>query len=493
MTRRNPRVAIVGAGMSGICLGITLQRAGFHNFTIFEKADRLGGTWRENTYPGLACDVPSRFYQYSFAKNPDWSHVCSPGGEINEYFTRVARDHGLDAYMRFGTEVVDARFVDGAWEVTTSTDEVGMFDFVVCVTGVLHRPRTPAIAGLDSFAGHAFHSARWDHNVELTGKRVGVIGTGSTGAQIVTALAGNVAQLSMFQRTPQWIFPLPNPRYSALTKALHRRIPLLDTVGYRLVREVLDLIFGATVSPGWQRDLISQICRVNLRTVRDPKLRQALTPDYEPMCKRLIFSSGFYGAIQRDGVDLVTAGIDRVEPRGIVTADGRLHELDVLVLATGFDAHAFMRPMAVTGRDGLTVERAWADGPKAHLGITMPGFPNLFMMMGPHSPFGNYSLTAMAENQADHILGWLRRWCEGEFDTVEPTAETTDRFNQEMRDAMPNTVWATGCQSWYLGADGLPELWPWTPRRYTEMMLADPDPAEYRFDRRVTASPTGAP
>ncbi|WP_330257222.1 NAD(P)/FAD-dependent oxidoreductase [Nocardia sp. NBC_00565] len=481
MRRRSPRVAIIGAGMSGICMAVTLQRDGIGDFILFEKADRFGGTWRENTYPGLTCDVPSRFYQFSFAKNPEWSHFFAPGAEIHAYFADVAHECGLASRTRFGTEVVGAEFDGARWELTTADGAVESFDFVLCATGFLHHPRTPDISGLGKFAGPMFHSARWNHDVELAGKRVGVLGTGSTGVQIVTALAGNVAHLSMFQRTPQWILPLRNRRYSRLTIAAHRRFPALDEFGYAVTRRVFEFLVDAVTRPGLKRELVGRICRANLRSVRDPALRAALTPDYQPMCKRLVVSGSFYRAVQRDSVEVVCDAIDHIEPRGIVTADGRLHELDVLVLATGFDAHAFMRPMGITGTDGRTLDQVWADGPRAFETVAIPGFPNMFLLIGPHSPVGNYPLTLIAETQAEHILGWIRRWRDGEFGSVEPTVEATRRYYEELWAAMPNTVWATGCQSWYLGKDGVPELWPWTPARHRALMARRPDPANYRL------------
>lgn len=462
-------------------MAITLQRAGFTDFTVYEKSDRFGGTWRENTYPGLSCDVPSRFYQFRFAKNPAWSQFFAPGAEIHDYFTGVAQDYGLPWRTRFGTEVVRAEFDGARWEVGTDDGAVEQYDFVLCATGILHHPRTPDIAGLDTFAGAVFHSARWDHEVELSGKRVGVLGTGSTGVQIVTALAGNVQELSMFQRTPQWILPLPNGRYSRWTIAAHRRFPVLDDFAYAVTHRIFEFLVRALIKPGLKRRLIGALCRANLHFVRDRALRAALTPGYEPMCKRLVVSGGFYRAVQQDGVRVVTEAVDHVEPRGIVTTDGRLHELDVLALATGFDAHAFMRPMGIIGTDGRTLDQVWAEGPRAFETVAMPGFPNMFLLIGPHSPVGNYPLTLIAESQADHILGWIRRWCAREFDTVEPTTEAIGRYYAEIREAMPQTVWMTGCQSWYLGKDGVPELWPWTPSRHRELMARTPDLANYHL------------
>jgi cation diffusion facilitator CzcD-associated flavoprotein CzcO len=464
--QRTPRIAIVGAGMSGLCMAARLKHAGFHDFTIYEKAADLGGTWRDNTYPGLTCDVPSRFYQFRFAPNPDWTHWFSPGQEIWRYFDGIADRLRLREHVELSSEVVDARFDDPGWHLTFADGRETDCDFLISACGILRVPRMPDIAGLDTFAGDLFHSARWDHSVPVAGRKVAVIGTGSTGAQIVGALGGVASHLELYQRTPQWILPMFNPRYSRLTRALHRRFPKLDTIAYDGWRAGFEWLAEALTAPGRKRRAVQAICRRHLQSVKDPALRAALTPDYEPMCKRLVISSDFYPAIQRDDVALVTEGIERIVPEGIVTADGTLHEADVIVCATGFDAHAYLQPLHLTGRDGLTIEEAWADGPRGYLTVALPGFPNLFMLMGPHSPVGNYSLTEIAETQADHIVGWLSRWRAGEFETAEPTPEATDRFNAALREAVPRTVWATGCNSWYLDEHGVPELWAWEPQRH---------------------------
>lgn len=478
--------------MSGMCMAIKLRQAGITDVTLYEKAPEVGGTWRDNTYPGLSCDVASRFYQYTFAPNPSWSHFFSPGGEIQAYFARVADDFGLREAIRFNTEIVDAAFADDSWRISTATGEEKVVDFLVLATGVLREPQYPNIKGLSVFSGAVMHSARWDHAVETNGKRVAVVGTGSTGVQIVCGLASEVERLQLFQRSAQWVVPFPNRPYSKVADLVRRRLPVLGRLAYNTYRGLYEILLHAMVRPGWQRTLLSRVCRVNLRTVRDPELRRKLTPDYQPMCRRLVLSAGFYRAMQRDNVDLVTDAIDHVESRGIVTADGVLHEVDVIALATGFDAHAYMRPMRIAGRGGRTVDEAWADGPKAHLTVAMPGFPNLFMLMGPHSPLGNYSLIAVAETQADHILGWIDRWRDGQFDSVEPTQAATDEFYAGMREAMPGTIWTTGCTSWYLGADGLPELWPWTPARYRaqlgERPVMDDYDLRYEADTTVTTS-----
>ncbi|EUA06562.1 pyridine nucleotide-disulfide oxidoreductase family protein [Mycobacterium kansasii 732] len=481
MTQQRPvKVAIIGAGMSGMCMAIKLQEAGIDSFTIFEKADDVGGTWRDNTYPGLTCDVPSRYYSYSFRPNPNWSRWLPPGAEIQAYFRQVADERAIRPHIRFGTDVTSARYDDGQWRVTTATG-VEAFDVLVTATGFLRVPRYPDIPGRDTFAGPSFHSSRWDHCVSLPDKRIGLIGTGSTGAQITSELGGKVRGLKVFQRTAQWIAPVPNPRYSALTKATLRRWPKLNELPYRFWGWYVSGFFGrAPIRPGFARDLATHLCRWNLRlSVPDPQLRAKLTPTYQPMCKRLVISGRFYRSVQQPGVEVIIDPIDHIEPRGVVTAEGTLHELDLLVYATGFDARAYVRPMEVIGAGGLTLDEAWADGPMAYRSVAVPGFPNMFMLMGPHSPIGNQSLVPVAEDQADYAMWWIEQLRAGRLSAAAPTEAATKHYNEDMKAAMPQTVWVTGCSSWYLGKDGLPELFPWTPETHRELLrqprLADFD------------------
>jgi len=467
---RSPRIAIIGAGMSGICMGAILIRSGIRAFTVYEKAARVGGTWRENTYPGIACDVPSRFYQFTFAPNPEWTHQMSPGAEIWAYFEKVAADTGVADLIRFGTTITAARWTGTAWAVEADDGTCEEYDFVISATGILHHPRYPDIDGLAEFAGPAFHSARWDHAVDLAGKRVGLIGTGSTGVQILSDLAGKVDRLLLFQRTPHWVVHLDNPEFSRFTRALHRRFPRYDRFTYHVNRKVIESLSPALLHPGKARRFLTWHTRRQLKRIADPDLRRKLTPDSEPMCRRLIISPDYYDAVQRDDVEVVTDPITRIAPTGVVTEDGVLHECDVLVLATGFDAHAYLRPMDLVGPGGRTLAEAWADGPRAYQTVALPDFPNFFLLMGPNSPVGNYALTAIAETQAGYALDWIRRWQRGEFDSAMPTIEATDAFYAEVREAMPDTVWATGCHSWYLGQDGTPELFPWAPERHRELL-----------------------
>ena len=474
---RQPSVAVIGAGMSGICAAAKLQFAGIDDVAVYEKADRVGGTWRENTYPGLKCDVASRYYAYTFAPNPDWTHMFSPGAEIFAYLDRVVDDFGLRHKIRFEAEVHDATWTaEGRWRVRTRAGDERDFDFLISAAGVLHHPRTPEIPGLETFNGACFHSARWDHAVPLDGRRVGVVGNGSTGVQITTALARRCA-FTVFQRTPQWVFPIANPAVSKHTRRLLRQYPALNRIwgriGYRFHQHLFENVFcRAVIQPGWQRTFVTIVSRLHLRSVRDPQLRARLTPTDKPMCKRMVFAGGFYGAFERYGAQLVDSPIDHVTERGIVTADGALHELDVIVLATGFHAHAYLQPVELHGPDGTRLSEVWSDEPRGYRTVALPGFPNFFLLLGPHSPIGNQSLFMITETQVDYVLQWIESWQRAEYTAAAPKPEATEAFNAEMRAAYPRTIWTSGCDSWYLGKDGLPALWPWSPHAHRDMLAA---------------------
>ncbi|HVC70040.1 MAG TPA: NAD(P)/FAD-dependent oxidoreductase [Acidimicrobiales bacterium] len=466
MSSENPRrlrFAVIGAGMAGILCAITLKEAGFTDFTVYEKADRPGGTWRENTYPGLSCDVPSHLYSYSFAPNPRWSHLFSPGPEIQAYFEAVAHDHGVVPYCRFGADVERCEFSDGRWHLTTAEGVQDDVDVVIAATGVLHHPKYPDIKGLDSFAGAVFHSARWDHSVAIDGARVGVIGTGSTAMQIVSGIVDRVEKLSLFQRTAQWVMPTTNPAYTAEEQAAFagdgRLMEQLRNQVAQLFDGVSDGIINAD-SP--QMHMIEELCRANLEnSVTDPELRERLRPDYRAACKRLILSTDFYESIQKPNAELVTAAIEGGEPGGVRTVDGTLHELDVLVLATGFKVDAFVRPIDVVGRDGRELNTAWADRPEAYLSISVPGFPNFFMLNGPNGPVGNFSLIEVAELQLGYVMQLVERLRGGDGREISATEDAMTRLEAARVQAAKNTIWSTGCRSWYLDDRGIPAVWPW--------------------------------
>ncbi len=470
---RDLRVVVIGAGMAGILAGIKLREAGHHNFVIYEKAARLGGTWRENTYPGIACDVPAHLYTYTFEPNPQWSHVFAPGAEIQAYFEAVAHKYQITDAIKFNTEITSCNFGKGRWRITTAHGEQDVADVVIAATGVLHYPNLPDIAGLEDFKGACFHSARWLHDVPLAGKRVGVIGTGSTAIQITSALADKVAKFELYQRTAQWVMPIENPAYSPQQRAEFAADPSrILALRAEMNRVMTDFVSKAVIdadSP--EMATIEKACLDNLvNSVVDPVLREKLRPNYRAACKRLIFSSDFYQAIQHPNAELVTAGIERVEAAGIRTSDGRLHELDVLVMATGFRADRFIRPTLVTGRDGINLDDVWADRPFAYLSLSVPAFPNMFLLNGPNGPVGNFSLIQIAEMQLGYVMQLLDKLRNGECREISASSAATQAFDEARIAAAKGAIWSTGCKSWYLDKFGVPASWPWSYGRFAEEM-----------------------
>jgi cation diffusion facilitator CzcD-associated flavoprotein CzcO len=471
-------VGIIGAGVSGMAAGLRMQRAGVP-FTIFEKADEVGGTWRENRYPGLTIDVPSPIYTFKGERNPRWRRLLPDQAEILDYHREVSHRSGLRDRIRFAEEVVAAKWTGVDWELTTAAGDRHRFRVLVCGTGFLHHPSRPEIEGLDTFAGELVHSAEWRDEIATAGQRVGVIGNGSTGIQIVTALAGTAARIEHFQRTPQWILPtidVPIPR--PVQSLLERRVDLQERIVAGCEGLADWVLAGAAMGDNWRRRAVKVLARANLTRVRDGDLRRRLTPPDSVLCKRPVVSNGYYTAVQRPNVDVIVEPIEAVEPAGVRTAGGVLHELDVLVLATGFKAHDYMRPIAITGENGLTLEEAWADGPHGYRTVSLTGFPNLFMIMGPHSPLLAYSIHASAELQSEYVAQMLDVLGREGVVSVAPTAEATERWLAEIRAGMPGTVWASGCRSWYLGDGETPVVFPYDRRRWVEL-LSVPELADY--------------
>lgn len=469
---RERRVVIVGAGVSGLVLAAKLRAAGVP-VRLLEKADEVGGTWRENRYPGVRCDVPSRLYQISFARRPDWSERFARGAEIQDYLVEVAHRLGVHELVRFGSEVTTCRWEDDGWTVECADGHRERADYLVGATGILHHPHHPAIEGLDRFAGRTVHTARWDPDLDLTGLRVAVVGTGSTGTQVVSETAYVAARLTVFQRTPQWLIPMPNASYSEGTRRRHVRWPALDAWTHRAYGRWLEHTLGAAVvRGGWRHALVTALVKAHLRwAVRDPALRRRLTPQDKPMCRRLVMSTSYYRAVQQPQVELVTERITRVEPEGVRTADGVLHGADVLVLATGFQPHRYLAPIKVVGPDGIGLDEVWAGTPFAHKSVAVPGFPAFFLLVGPHSPVGNHSVISVAETQADYVL---RRITSPLDDRLEsPRASATAHYNEEVRAALSGSIWSSGCVGWYLGADGVPDLYPWSAAHFRALLAAD--------------------
>lgn len=459
--------------MTGILAAIKLQQQGVKDIRILEKKQRPGGTWRENRYPGVACDVPAHMYTYSFEPNPNWSHFFAHGSEIQQYFESVVDKYQLEQFIEYEQAVTAAQYQQGKWQVTTSAAKQYQADFIICATGILHHPAYPQIAGLDQFKGQVFHTARWPGDVQIgPGTRVGVIGTGSTAAQIIPELVDSGAEVNVFQRTAQWVLPVANMAIPQWLKKQLRRFPLLVKASRNLSIFTLEHLFTKAVTGHWfQKKLLSFMCKANLRlSIKDKTLRQQLTPDYQVGCKRVIVNTGFYRTIQRDNAHLITQGIDKITTDGVLTKDGQHHKLDVLVLATGFKAMNFMRPMDLTGRDGVHIDQAWQDGIDVYRSLMLPQFPNFFLMLGPYTPIGNFSVIAMSEVQIQYVLQLIAKWQQQQFDAIEAKPEAAEEFKNYVRQGLQNTSWVGGCQSWYLDQQGLPILWPYTWKRWVKEM-----------------------
>jgi cation diffusion facilitator CzcD-associated flavoprotein CzcO len=465
-------VAIIGAGMAGMLAAIELRKQGYKNLVLFEKADNVGGTWRENSYPGLTCDVPAHHYTYSFARNPNWSQTYASGPEIQKYFESIYESHNLGECIQFNSEVSKLAFDGEYWTLDFLEQEAVIAKVVIAATGVLHHPKIPTLTGQDAFQGRQFHSAKWDNNLPLENLRMGVVGNGSSGIQIVSALAKEAKEVFHFQRTAQWMMPLENPSFSNEQKLAFKDPELLaqamDLEGYaaavdRYSHALIDMNSEAAHE-------MAMYCQMNLDRVIDPELKKLLTPDHKPLCKRLIWSSDYYDAIQKPNAHLITDSISYINQTGIVT-DAETIDLDVIVYATGFDTSMFMRPINILGLNGITLEDYWKEYPKAYYSIAMPNFPNLFMLNGPNGPVGNFSLIDIAEHQMHYITQLTKLLFQGQVKYMHPKIDATNKYEIARETAAKKTVWYLGgCNSWYLNSAGIPASWPWTYGRFVEAM-----------------------
>jgi len=475
------RIAIVGSGFGGIGMALELKRAGFDDFVLLEKGDDVGGVWRENTYPGAACDIPSPYYSFSTDPNPAWSSRFSPQAEIKDYMRHVVDDNDLRRHIRFGVEVTSATYDDAKWRLVTDTGEEHTADVFVPATGQLSRPSLPDIEGIDTFTGPAFHSAEWDHAVDLRGKRVAVIGTGASAVQFVPAIQPEVSHLTVFQRSAPWVLPRPEVVYRPWHHRMFRWLPftrLAERFGFWLLCEVLAL--GLVDLPP-MRPLVAAIANLHLRKqVPDERLRAKLTPDYAPGCKRGLFSGDYYPALGEPNVHVETTGIERVEPGGVRTTDGVLHEADVIIYGTGFKTTEFLGPMAVHGRDGRKLADEWSTGAHAYLGITVPGFPNMFLMYGPNTNLGVGSIIYMLECQARYIGKAVRLLAGNGAAAMDVKPEVARRFDERLNRRLDRSVW-TLCSSWYRNEHGrITTNWPGTVSAY-RLATRTLDPNDYRL------------
>jgi cation diffusion facilitator CzcD-associated flavoprotein CzcO len=458
------KVAIVGSGFAGLGMAIRLKQQGHSDFVVLEQAEGVGGTWRANHYPGAACDVQSHLYSFSFAPHSDWTRMFAPQREILDYLERCADRFGLRSQIRCGAGVRRAVFDErrGLWSIELESGERIEAHALVTACGGLSRPAYPEIAGLETFAGKVYHSARWDDSDTLDGLRVGMIGTGASAIQIVPAIAERVGKLSIFQRSAPWILPKPDHEISPRQRERFRRVPALQRLArlsQYLQHEVLALGFiGDPRIMRWAQRLALRHLEASIRR---PDLRNRLVPSYTMGCKRVLLSNDYYPALERDNVELVTDAIERVVPEGIVTSDGRLHKLDRIVLATGFQAAEAVAPFEVRGRNGRDLRTEWHAGAEAYLGTTVSGFPNLFMIIGPNTTLGHSSMVLMIESQIRYILGCLELMQRRALSWVDIKPEVQRRYNAELTARLERTVWASGCTSWYRTKSGKnTTLWP---------------------------------
>lgn len=464
MAQRPLEAVIVGAGFSGLCAGIRLRKAGIEDFVILEKADGVGGTWRANTYPGAACDIPSHLYSYSFEPNPAWSRAYGGQPEILAYLEHCATHYGLRPHLQFDTEVIGAAYDEATatWTVRTRRGETYVARSLVLGNGALHLPQIPELPGASTFAGTTFHSARWNHGHDLTGTKVAVIGTGASTIQFVPQIAPQVDQLHVFQRTPPWIVPKADRPIGERERWMLEHVPgahwLRRTGLYWLFESrVLGFAFAPKVNELAERLVLKHLAR----QVPDPALRAKLTPAYRMGCKRVLISNDYYPALGRDNVDLVTSGIAAIEPRGIRTSDGAFHEADTIIYGTGFKVVDYLAAMRITGVGGRELNDVWmTERVRNYLGISVAGFPNLFLLMGPNTGLGHNSMIFMIEAQAQYIVDAIRAMRSNQLASIDVRPEVEQAFAAELGGKMKDTVWTSGCNSWYMAPSGEVLLWP---------------------------------
>ncbi|MGJ9416458.1 alpha/beta hydrolase fold domain-containing protein [Massilia sp. CMS3.1] len=448
---------VIGAGFGGICMGVALRRAGVERFLILEKSADLGGVWRDNTYPGAACDVPSHLYSFSFAPNPDWSQTFAQQAEIHAYLHACVRRFSLGSHIRCASPVDSASYDEARalWEVQLANGERLLTRLLVSAAGLLSRPVLPRLRGIDTFKGRAFHSAHWDHGCALAGKRVAVIGTGASATQFIPAIAREAGRLSIFQRSPSYLKAREDQPYPLWQKKLFRRLPVLMRLHRGLIYakyEARALAFTRMKGMMWLavgkpfQDMLA-------REIADPVLRASLSPDYPIGCKRILVSDDYLAVFARPSVSLVTGSIRRITPTGIETDDGQHHEFDVIIYGTGFAATEFLAPMSIRGRGGRALGDAWRRGAEAYLGMTVPGFPNFFMLYGPNTNLGHNSIIYMLESQVEHIMRCCRAMDAAGAASIEVEATPHANFNARLRRRLAGTVWQ-GCNSWYLDRHG---------------------------------------
>jgi cation diffusion facilitator CzcD-associated flavoprotein CzcO len=484
------RVVIIGSGFGGLGMAIRLKQAGFGAITILEKAARVGGTWRENTYPGAACDSPSFLYCYSFEPKADWSRKWAPQPEILGYLEDCARKHDLLRHIRFNTEVTGARFDEaaGVWRIRTAAGDTVEAEVLVSATGQLNRPSVPALPGIERFAGRHFHSACWEHDVPLDGRNVAVIGNAASAVQFVPEIAPRVRRLAVFQRSANWMVPKNDRLYGEREKRLYARFPFLA----RLYRWWIYLQYEKRFPVFRQNRLLTRLATLASRRalgqqVPDPELQRLLLPDYPLGGKRILISDDYYAALQRENVALVTSPIEQVTPDGIRTRDGRHVPADVIIFATGFQTTGFLAPMRIEGADGRVLDDVWQQGADAYLGLAVAGFPNFFMLYGPNTNLGHNSIVFMLECQVNYVVRCVQALAARGLRYLDVRAEVVRAYNAELQHTLRRTVWARTDHSWYKRADGrITNNWSGTTLAYW-WRTRRPDFGHYRQVPRVAA------
>jgi cation diffusion facilitator CzcD-associated flavoprotein CzcO len=483
-------IAILGAGFAGIGTAIRLKQAGIESFTIFERSHEIGGTWRDNTYPGAACDVPSHVYSLSFEPNPGWTRKFSPSGEIQAYLLGLVEKWQLRPKLKLRCEIVEARFDEprGVWSLTSAAGESFEARVVVSCVGGLVDPASPDIKGIQSFGGELFHTARWNHDYELTGRRLAVIGTGASAVQVVPAIAPQVAKLSVFQRTPAWVVPKLDKEYPPQARERFARQPLRLKAS-RLAQYGLSELLGPMIFLDSKR--LSALGEgMSLRHLRaqvaDPELRRKLTPSFQFGCKRILVSDDYWASFERGNVELVTEPIAEIRHAGIETRDGRLHEVDAIVLATGFEVSLAQAPFPIFGRGGRALDAVWQRGAVAYKGMAVSGFPNWFILMGPNTGPGHTSVLVFTEAQIEHVVQAIRTLRDDGLRWLDVRQDVQDRYNAGIQARMPRMVWHT-CKSWYLSPDGSNHaLYPGFAAEYA-LRTRRFRPADYEIARFASA------
>ncbi|SEQ97897.1 Predicted flavoprotein CzcO associated with the cation diffusion facilitator CzcD [Solimonas aquatica] len=483
------KVAIIGAGFGGLGMAYALKQAGIEDFVMLEKSGGLGGTWRENTYPGCGCDVPSHLYSFSFEPHYPWSRRYAQQPEILAYQQHVARKYRLDAHIRYHSEVSEARYDEASalWLLQLKDGRRLRAGILISAVGQLHRPAYPNLPGRESFAGRSFHSAHWDHDFDLRGKTVAVIGTGASAVQFVPEIAPKVQTLKLFQRSPGWTFPKVEKRFSRFERWLLDTLPLLhdlDRLRVFFMTELLAAAYNGNRALAW---LITAGSRLQAWwQIRDPQLRARLRPDFPIGCKRILLSNAWLPTLARDNVELIDSAIRRIEPEGVVDGEGRLHRVDAIIYGTGFAATQFLAPMRVLGSGGKSLHETWTRGAEAYLGMSVAGFPNFFMLYGPNTNVGSGSILFMLERQQRYLVQLLLERDKRRAASVEIQAQAQQAYVQEMEQRSAGTTYSGDCQSWYKTAEGRnTNNWVGSMLEFARRTRA-PQLAHYRFQPRAS-------